>query len=109
LMEFDCVLVRMEAFERVGPLDDALLSAHEHLDLCMTIGQAGGLIYFEPGAVVTWMAPASLAWSDLPFFLRRWSELWNRASLEYFDQKWALNEDDRRVVQLEWLTDYRQA
>jgi glycosyltransferase involved in cell wall biosynthesis len=109
LMEFHCMLVRMEAFERVGPLDEALLSVHEHLDLCMTILQAGGPIYFEPAAVVTWMAPPPLAWSDLPFFLRRWSELWNRASLEYFDHKWALNEDDRRLVQLEWLTDYRQA
>ncbi len=109
LIEFHCMLVRMEAFERVGPLDERLLSVHEHLDLCMTIRQAGGPIYFEPAAVVTWMAPPPLAWSDLPFFLRRWSERWNRASLEYFDQKWALNEDARRSVQLEWLTDYRQA
>jgi GT2 family glycosyltransferase len=109
LIEFHCMLVRMEAFERVGPLDEALLSVHEHLDLCMTIRQAGGSIYFEPAAVVTWMAPPPLAWSDLPFFLRRWSERWNRASLEHFDHKWALNEDDRRRVQLEWLTDYRQA
>ena len=109
LIEFHCMLVRMEAFERVGPLDEALLSVHEHLDLCMTIRQAGGTIYFEPAAVVTWVAPPPLAWSDMPFFLRRWSERWNRASLEYFDQKWALNEDARRSVQLEWLTDYRQA
>jgi GT2 family glycosyltransferase len=109
LIEFHCMLVRMEVFERVGPLDERLLSVHEHLDLCMMIRQAGGPIYFEPAAVLTWMAPPPLAWSDLPFFLRRWSERWNRASLEYFDQKWALNEDDRRLVQLEWLADYRQA
>jgi glycosyltransferase involved in cell wall biosynthesis len=109
LVEFHCMLVRMEVFETVGPLDEDLLSVHEHLDLCMTIRQAGGSIYFEPATAVTWMAPPPLAWSDLPFFLRRWSELWNRASLEHFDQKWALNEDERRLVQLAWVTDYRQA
>jgi len=108
LVEFHCMLVRMEAFERVGPLDEDLLSVREHLDLCMTIRQAGGTIYVEPAAVVSWMAPP-LAWSDLPFFLRRWSEGWNRSSLEHFDYKWALNEEERRRVQLEWLTEYRQA
>jgi len=108
LIEFHCALVRMEAFERVGPLDEGLLSDREHLDLCMTIRQAGGSIYFEPAAAVTYMTPAPLAWSDLPFFLRRWSDQWNRASHEHFDRKWALNEVDRRRVQLEWLTDYRE-
>jgi hypothetical protein len=108
LAECHCMLVRMEAFARVGPFDERFLSAREHLDFSMTIRQAGGAIYFEPSAVVTWMAPPPLAWSDLPFFLRRWSEKWNRASLECFDQKWALNEEERRRVQLEWLTEYRQ-
>jgi hypothetical protein len=73
----------------------------------MTIQQAGGTIYFEPASVVTWMAPPPLAWSDLPFFLKRWSEEWNRSSLEHFDRKWALQEDQRRLVQLAWLTEYR--
>lgn len=106
MVEFHCMLVRMEALERLGPLDEKLLSDREHMDFCMTIQQAGGPIYFEP-AVVTWMAPPPLAWSDVPFFLRRWSDSWNRSSLEHFDQKWALDEDERRLVQLEWRTDYR--
>ena len=50
LVEYHCVLMRMEALERLGPLDEALLSTREHLDLCMTIQQAGGTIYFEPAA-----------------------------------------------------------
>ena len=107
MIEYHCMLLRMEALERVGPLDEALLSDREHHDLCMTIERAGGPIYFEPASVVTWMAPPPLAWSDLPFFLRRWSESWNRSSLEHFDRKWALDEDERRLVQCEWRTDYR--
>jgi hypothetical protein len=109
LIEYHCMLMRMEALERLGPLDEALLSTREHLDLCMTIQQAGGPIYFEPAAAVTWMAPPPLAWSDLPFFLKRWSESWNRSSMEHFDRKWVLHEDERRLVQLAWLTEYRHA
>jgi hypothetical protein len=107
LVEYHCMLVRMEALERLGPLDERLLSARDHLDLCMAIRDAGGQIYFEPASVITWMAPPPLAWSDLPYFLRRWSEQWNRTSLERFDHKWALNEEERRRVQFEWLTEYR--
>jgi len=107
MVEYHCVLLRMEALERVGPLDEALLSDREHHDLCMLIEQAGGTIYFEPASVVTWMAPPPLAWSDLPFFLRRWSESWNRSSLEHFDRKWKLDEDERRLVQGDWRTEYR--
>jgi GT2 family glycosyltransferase len=107
MIEYHCLLLRMEALERIGPLDEALLSDREHHDLCMLIHQAGGTIYFEPASVVTWMAPPPLARSDLPFFLRRWSESWNRSSLEHFDRKWKLNEDERRLVQCEWRTDYR--
>jgi len=107
MIEYHCLLLRMEALERIGPLDEALLSDREHHDLCMLIAQAGGSIYFEPACVVTWMAPPPLAWSDLPFFLRRWSESWNRSSLEHFDRKWALDEDKRRLVQGDWRTEYR--
>jgi hypothetical protein len=107
MIEYHCLLLRMEALERVGPLDEALLSDREHHDLCLLIERAGGAIYFEPASVVTWMAPPPLAWSDLPFFLRRWSESWNRSSLEHFDRKWKLDEDERRLVQCEWRTDYR--
>ena len=107
MIEYHCVLLRMEALERIGPLDEALLSDREHHDLCMLIQQAGGTIYFEPASVVTWMAPPPLAWSDLPFFLRRWSESWNRSSLEHFDRKWKLDEEERRLVQGDWRTEYR--
>jgi GT2 family glycosyltransferase len=107
MIEYHCLLLRRQALERVGPLDEALLSDREHHDLCMLIERAGGSLYFEPASVVTWMAPPPLAWSDLPFFLRRWSESWNRSSLEHFDRKWALDEDERRLVQCEWRTDYR--
>lgn len=74
----------------------------------MAVQRAGGPIYFEP-AVVTWMTPPPLVWSDLPFFLWRLCASWNRSPLEHFGRKWALDWDERRVVQIEWRTDYRHA
>jgi hypothetical protein len=66
----------------------------------MAVQWAGGPIYFVP-AVVTWMTPPQLVWSDLPFFLGRWCASWNRSPLEHFDRKWALDEGERGVVQIE--------
>ena len=35
MIEFHCVLVRRDAFDRLGPLDEQLMSAAEHTDLCL--------------------------------------------------------------------------
>jgi hypothetical protein len=36
-VEFHCMLVRMEVFERLGPLDERLKSVAEHIDLCLLV------------------------------------------------------------------------
>ena len=43
LVEFHCLLARAEVLRRLGPLDEALFSTREHLDLCFTVRQAGGI------------------------------------------------------------------
>lgn len=48
IVEFHCMLVRRDAFNQTGPLDEALLSAPEHADFCLTVRQAGGSIFLEP-------------------------------------------------------------
>jgi len=55
---------------------------------------AGGTVYLEPEALVNWVTPPPLAWSELPYFMLRWSDAWNRASLRHFRQKWRLVEGD---------------
>lgn len=90
--EFHCMLVRSDIFEKVGPFDPKMLSVLEHFDFCLTVQEAGGKIWFEPGSVMTYIPPPPLAWSDLPFFLRRWSEEWNAISIDRFREKWNLNE-----------------
>jgi len=107
LMEFHCLLVRTAVCERLGPLDAGLLSDFEHLDLCLAVREAGGTIYIEPEALVSWVTPPPLAWSDLPYFMLRWSDAWNRASLRHFREKWRLSEEDPNG-HYEFVTGYRK-
>lgn len=108
LIEFHVALVRREVFDRLGPLDEGLMSTREHVDFSLTVKEAGGTIYFEPESVVTYVPPPPFAWSDLPFYLTRWSEAWNWASLQHFRNKWKLGDDDPQLTsQSAWLREHR--
>ena len=93
--EFHCMLVRRSIFEKIGPLDENLLSTREHIDFCLTIAQVGGTVYCEPAAVVTYVPKVLSRWSDLAFFMLRWSDEWETRSLKYFRQKWDLPKKDK--------------
>jgi GT2 family glycosyltransferase len=97
LAEFHCVFARRSLFDRIGPFDEALLSTSEHLDFSLAVRHAGGSILFEPGALVTYLAPPPLALTDIPYFTLRWSDAWNLASEQRFHQKWNLSFDDHVV------------
>lgn len=109
LVEFHCMLVRTEIFQRLGPLDESILTSPEHIDFCLAVREAGGAIYFEPDSLITYLSPPPFAWSDIPYYLTRWSDEWNRASLTHFRRKWNLPEDDRCLNNhYAWLTSHRQ-
>jgi GT2 family glycosyltransferase len=95
LVEFHCMLVRTDVFDRIGRLDEKLLSFFDHMDFCLALQQAGGTVYFEPDAVVTHMAPPPFAPMDLPYFLLRWSNAWLRPSVRYFASKHRLTVCER--------------
>ncbi len=88
--EFHTMLVRRSVLEEIGPLDEALLSASEHLDLCLTIKRAGYRVYVEPKSEVTYVQPHSLMLSERAYFLKRWSDDWNERSFDHFVNKWDL-------------------
>ena len=90
-LEFHCMLARTDVFERLGPLDEELLSVHEHIDFCLAVRQAGGSVYLEPKAVTTYVPPPPCKWWDLPFFMLRWSEEWNLATARHFNEKWGVS------------------
>lgn len=91
--EFHCVLVRRSVFDQIGLLDEKLLSTREHIDFCLTVTRAGGRIYCEPESVVTYVPDILYRWSDLAFFMLRWSDEWEVKSLKWFRKKWNLDKD----------------
>lgn len=95
LLEFHCMLVRREAFNHVGLLDEEFMSMCEEDDFCMAVTKVGGTIYFEPDSVVSYVPPSPyhLTWSDLPFFFIRWSQAWCQVSINRCRNKWNLDED----------------
>lgn len=94
LVEFHCMLVRSEVFERIGELDETLLSFLDHVDFCLQVSAAGGAIVIEPAAVVTHLAPPPFAWIDLPFFFLRFSDTWLEPSIRRFAVKHDLRLSD---------------
>jgi glycosyltransferase involved in cell wall biosynthesis len=90
-VEFHCTLARMEAFEKLGPLDEGLKTACEHLDFALLTREAGQEVYVEPTSIVTYVAPPPFTLSDLPFFLWRWSDSASRATIDHFSQKWNIS------------------
>jgi GT2 family glycosyltransferase len=110
-VEFHCMLARTEIFEKTGLLDEGMLATREHIDFCFMVTQAGGTIYSEREAVVTsdtlgvatnqkgltaWFGYLQLPdfkLSDLPYFMLRWNDAWDLASLQHLRDKWNLSED----------------
>ncbi|ESA33997.1 glycosyltransferase family 2 [Leptolyngbya sp. Heron Island J] len=91
--EFHCMLIKRSIFDQIGTLDEKLLSTREHIDFCLTVTQAGGRIYCEPDSVVTYVPDILYRWSDLAFFMLRWSDEWEVKSLKQFRKKWNLDKD----------------
>lgn len=87
-VEFHCMLARTKLFERTGLLDEAIYTLHEERDICLAAAQAGGTVYIEPKAVVTFVPVPPCEWWDLPYFMLRWSEEWSVSSVRRFNEKW---------------------
>lgn len=94
LAEFHCVLVRTGIFDKIGQLDEGMLNTKEHVDFCMTVLEAGGTVYLEPDSIVTYVPGPPLELSDMTFYMLRWSDAWELASLQNLRTKWDLTEDD---------------
>ncbi|MDJ0950242.1 MAG: glycosyltransferase [Alphaproteobacteria bacterium] len=109
MLEFHVMLVRADAFRRVGMLDEGFLSQYEHIDLCLRLRDAGGELYHEPRAVVTYLLPRLLWPSDVRLFLLRWSEAWNLSSLRHFQIKYGVADNCKALHSTyRWLTSHRR-
>lgn len=108
-VEFHCCLVRMEAIDRLGPLDEGLMSAAAHTDLCLATREIRQEVYLEPKSVVTYLAPPPFETSDLPYYQLRWSQAWNEATLAHFAHKWHIDINDQSLARMGLgLADHRR-
>ena len=103
-VEFHAMLVDVGFVRAAGGLDEGLWSVHEHVDLGLRIAAAGGRVWFEPASVVAYRQPPPWEPADLGFFLQRWSDEWNRASVRRFDARW----DVETGVVLDWARGFRR-
>ncbi len=94
LAEFHCMMVRTEIFQQIGFLDEALLNTKEHVDLCIRVAEIGGTVYLEPESLMTYVPGPPLEWTDMHYYMLRWSDAWELASLKRLHDKWNLTEDE---------------
>lgn len=94
LAKFHCLLMHGDLFDEIGLLDEKLLGTREHIDFSLSVSNAGGKICCEPASVTTYVPGSNFEWSDLPYFMLRWSDAWEVAGLKHFIHKWNLTEDE---------------
>jgi GT2 family glycosyltransferase len=109
LLEFHCLMARMSALERHGPLDEQLMTTMEHIDLCLNVREAGGLVWLCMESRVTYLVPPPFDAEDLPFFVLRWSREWTEQTLRHIVEKWQLDPNDPYVDHsLRWAEHHRE-
>jgi GT2 family glycosyltransferase len=109
LIEFHALLMNMEAYRTLGPLDEKFFSCSEHADLSLTVKNAGKPIYLEPASVITYQIPDHLEPMDREYFALRWSEAWTQASLQRLAEKYAIPRKDHGIRTAgRWVTRHRQ-
>jgi hypothetical protein len=109
LIEFHTLLMNMDAYRALGPLDEKLLNVAEHSDLCLAVRNAGKQIYLEPYSVITYQIPDRLDVIDREYFALRWSESWTEATLERLAQKYAIPLEDGGLRGIDkWVRQHRQ-
>lgn len=92
-IELHCALIKRDVFDQIGPLDENLLGSQEDMDFCLSVNQTTHNMFCEPASVVTHVPQTSYRWSDLAYFMLRWSDTWEIESLTHFQQKWDLDMD----------------
>jgi hypothetical protein len=92
--EFHTLVVRREFLERLGGLDEGLLSWFDHTDLALHHQRLGAVAWFVPEVTSMYLAPPPVSLRDLRMFLSRWGRDWYERSLRHLCRVWDLDRDD---------------
>jgi N-acetylglucosaminyl-diphospho-decaprenol L-rhamnosyltransferase len=67
-----CLMIRRDAMEQVGLLDERYFMYCEEMDWCKRLGQAGWEVWCEPGATVVHREAQSSRQTRWPSFVEKW-------------------------------------
>lgn len=81
--EFDCMVMRRAFFERMGGLDERLIT-REHTDFALRAKVAGEKVTFEKDSHIMYRAFGPFHFEDLKYHLFRWSDERTIQSIEAF-------------------------
>ena len=107
-VEFHCFMADAVFLRAHGGFDPDLTATKEYVDLAMTVARAGGKVVLEPKSRVTFLTHPPqpiLKLSEIPYYMLRWSDAWEKESLTHLAAKWDLIEDDyftNRYKRLGW-------
>ena len=108
--EYHAVAVRRELLERMGGLDEGLLSWFDHTDLALHHQRLGAAAWLVPEVTCRYLAPPPVSLTDVPSFLLRWSEDWYERSLDRLCRAWDLDPDDSEwAMHAQYRTDVRRS
>ena len=86
--EFHCVMLRRSFLERMGGLDERMVS-RDHVDVALYAKALDAKIVFAEGSHITYRAfDAFRRADDLNYFLFRWSDANVQMSLDAFEDNW---------------------
>lgn len=105
--EFHCILVRRSLMERIGPLDERLIT-REQMDFALRCMEVGARVRFERASVVTYSSKVRFTPSDLNYHLFRWSDVLVEKSLDTFEKSWGITLERHRIRNL-WIANHRQS
>lgn len=110
-----CMLIRREAFEKVGGFDEGYRNSFEDVDLCIKVGEEGWKIVYQPKSVVYHLESQTQGrkahdQENARRFLQRWAHKWwiSDEDALYFADGYAchvrtengtLHDDVRRLIE----------
>lgn len=92
-IEYHSCLFRREAIEPLLPFDEEIRSLADHEDVTLGLDALGHPLIFEPTSEVTYLLMSRIDPTDRGFWQLRWSNDWNRRSLDQFCTKWGVVRD----------------
>lgn len=103
--EFHCCLVSRDLFDRMGGLDERLIT-REQMDFALRCKALGARVTFAADSVVTYMALAPFDPADLPYHMFRWADALAVRSMDAFEQSWGIALDRQRI-RYRWIARHR--